>query len=424
MTLSSLPLVYDRIFGICFLFLFTACIFGLVRQIMSGIKGGGLIPFSVCFLISFPVCIYFDLVCSHKTGKFTELLGRTPLYAFIILTAILFAGAAVLFIVTYTRIKRTLTPASLQMGLDGMRDGVLFSDERGMTVLINDKMQYILNRAAGAHAPGAESLDNIGEKELINGCYTEKQGDSVFLILPDKSVYRIVKEKTKAKKSGFNEYIAYDVTELYGKSLEIKKRNDNARQVNEQIREYSRKMDSMIRDRELLSAKIRIHDDMGRALLSLRSYLSRQEKDREALLTLWRVTVSVLRCETVPDVSDDKMDALIRAAEAVDVTLNFDGEIPDSDTARDISAAAIRECLTNTVKHAGGANLYIKITTSGGKFTVKIKNDGRPPDKPIEETGGLHTLRKTVESAGGEMKTEWENGFELTVTADISGVLR
>lgn len=310
--------------------------------------------------------------------------------------------------------KRT-GPSPLLQGLDMIRDGICFCNKDGAPVFINTKMKTIMDAAFISGRKDCFSLGSINREKLKEGCRTENSKDGVYLILPDGSVYKVKSKTIELDKKIYTEYTADDITELYSKKLELKKRREHIEKANEKIREYSKEMDSMIRDRELLDAKIRIHDDMGRALLSLRSYLYREDKDRASLLKLWRVTVSVLRRETVPDVSDDRIEALSEAASAVDVTLHFDGEIPDDPVIRDISAAAIRECLTNTVKHADGHNLYIKTSYDGKVYTVKIKNDGKRPNKPIEETGGLHTLRKAAERYGGKMVCGWEDGFELTV---------
>jgi signal transduction histidine kinase len=61
---------------------------------------------------------------------------------------------------------------------------------------------------------------------------------------------------------------------------------------------------------------------------------------------------------------------------------------------------AIHEAVNNTVKHAGGKNVFI--TIAGGSCT--ILNDGRPPQQEIAEAGGLANLRAAVQQAGGTME--------------------
>ncbi|MBO4423622.1 MAG: hypothetical protein J5879_09295, partial [Clostridia bacterium] len=302
---------------------------------------------------------------------------------------------------------------AFRQGVDGASAGFCSCGGDGSLLFINGAMRKVLDAAF----TGDIRYEDIPSSVLREGCRTEDDGDRTFLILPDRTVWGVYKKET----DGGAGYAAFDQTELYGKRLELQKRRAHLSAVGEKIRQYNRSLDAVIRDRELLDAKIKIHDDVGRALLSLRSYLNREVKDRGSLVNLWRVTVSILRRETAADVSDDRMETLSEAARAVDVTLHLDGEIPNDTIIREISAAAIRECLTNTVKHAEGNNVYINARTDGGVYTVRIKNDGKKPDKPIEETGGLHTLRSSVERYGGEMTVLWEDGFELILTLGYTG---
>ena len=65
----------------------------------------------------------------------------------------------------------------------------------------------------------------------------------------------------------------------------------------------------------------------------------------------------------------------------------------------------------NAVKHAGGDE--ITVSFSDGGFV--ITNNGEAPKKPIEESGGLLSLRRLVEEEGGEMSVTGDPVFSLTV---------
>ena len=80
-----------------------------------------------------------------------------------------------------------------------------------------------------------------------------------------------------------------------------------------------------------------------------------------------------------------------------------------------ILAAAIGECATNTVKHAGGVSLSAEIRESDTVVTYRLKTDGEAPRGPVREAGGLRSLRTLVESAGGAMRIEAAPGFLLTI---------
>ena len=76
---------------------------------------------------------------------------------------------------------------------------------------------------------------------------------------------------------------------------------------------------------------------------------------------------------------------------------------------------AIHECLTNTVKHAGGRLLEVTVRQAENAVTVELTNDGAPPKGPVSETGGLKNLRALVENRGGRMTVESEPAFRLVL---------
>lgn len=90
---------------------------------------------------------------------------------------------------------------------------------------------------------------------------------------------------------------------------------------------------------------------------------------------------------------------------------------PDSPEAALLLHAA-HECLTNTVRHAGGTALHISLSREGGRLVAVLTNDGRAPDGPIREGGGLSALRRQVEASGGRMRIESAPRFALILELD------
>ena len=76
----------------------------------------------------------------------------------------------------------------------------------------------------------------------------------------------------------------------------------------------------------------------------------------------------------------------------------------------------MRECVTNAVRYAGASELYADFTETETEATVVVHNNGKQPDSEIIEGGGLSTLRRRVERAGGTMTVQSRPRFQLTVT--------
>ena len=95
----------------------------------------------------------------------------------------------------------------------------------------------------------------------------------------------------------------------------------------------------------------------------------------------------------------------------------------DEESAAYILTCAVRECVTNAVRYAGATQLYAEFNETGSESTVTVTNNGRQPDSEIVEGGGLSTLRRRVERAGGTMTVQSRPRFQLTVIVSKEGVL-
>lgn len=109
----------------------------------------------------------------------------------------------------------------------------------------------------------------------------------------------------------------------------------------------------------------------------------------------------------------DEWEKVLHAAKTVQVKLTRTGPFPQEQPVKILLLTALRECLSNTVKHAKGHHLHLSVHERDSRWIAKLSNDGLPPQGPIEESGGLKTLRHMVEHVGGYMTTEHTPRFLL-----------
>lgn len=427
MTVAELSHFVIGFLGTYFFLLSAFCLLGLVRafdmktDFPVRLIFAGLLLFSLVFTQSFEtICVKIK-----NEGMTPWIIDRTqeiPVWFVLAVLMVLTVCLAAVWTVMERQIRFALTPASLQEGLDFMPDGISFSTQDGIPLLVNRKMQNISYAAFGTGVLDMRRLLQLLEAgETAVGCHVEYKENAVFLHLQDGSIWDIQYREIPIRNSQVQECIAYDITEQYQKNREMEKRNAHLAAVNKKMREYNQNLDSITREREILAAKVRIHDDVGRSLLALRAYLSHKNGDRKGLVDLWRFTVSALKGESVSRDTADRMEVLAQAAEAVDVKLVFDGEIPKEQQLEEVVAAAIHECLTNTVKHADGSELAVHTMVENNTVMFELKNNGKPPEGKVEEKGGLRTLRTIVEQHGGRMEILSRPEFLLRIQLRTGG---
>ena len=368
------------------------------------------------------------------------ILKDVPWIIVALVMVVIFA-AEVLCLVEVDRAGRDkLSPGSVKESLDALPDGVCFFSEDGRILLSNRRMQHISSDITGIGILNGEKLWRCIEEKSVK----TDVSDGLVIFTSDSKVWNVRRSEIEAEGNRINEIVALDVTEQYELRRELEERNERLNSVNERLRIFSRDMSRLTAEKELLDAKIKVHDDLGRSLLAFRAYLTAEpsKRDRSKLLPLWRYVISVMKKETAPS---EEWDAIEKTAESLHIQIEINGDLPAgladlpvSGAARSAIMAAIRECLTNTARHAGGDRLFVLIkcgaeqgadhaSTSGNPsasgtapcddaphgIRIEITNNGRAPLVPIQEAGGLSNLRHMVERAGGIMTIESSPQFLL-----------
>lgn len=349
---------------------------------------------------------------------FADIIGHLPWAVLLAIQIFLFIVLLVCFLLLRQKTGNALTPSAIKESLDALPDGVCFSDRDGMPLLVNTQMNYLSGELFDSEILNAEHFWTLlNQKKIQNGAVLSTE-PTVIVRMSDGEVWNFHRETMRVGRNKVCELIANNITAQYCLNRELEERNRSLSRLNERLRTYGREVERITTENEILSAKIRVHDDVGQSLLAFRSYQAQppEERDREQLLFLWRYTVSVLRNEAAQTESNNDWELLLKAAQAIDVTVELDGKIPKESKARDILIAALHECLTNTVKHANGNRLYCSLRESRSELTAELTNNGKPPSGEITETGGLANLRRTVEAADGSMTILSEPRFLLRLT--------
>ena len=108
-------------------------------------------------------------------------------------------------------------------------------------------------------------------------------------------------------------------------------------------------------------------------------------------------------------------NSFIRSAENIGVRVVHRGTAPKEESVKFVLIAALSECLTNVVKHAGGNRIDIETAQTSSFVLAKITNNGLPPKEKIKEAGGLKSLRTIVEGSGGKMTIESSPSFVMKI---------
>lgn len=308
--------------------------------------------------------------------------------------------------------RNTITRSSIKEGVDKISSGLCFYIPGGRLILTNSRMYALCYAIVGRDLQNAELFWKIlsgGEvkpevKRLSFGNYPSFR-------LPDGSVWTFAREELK----GFIQLTAADATLQQNLTDELREKNLELAALNVRLRRYGENVDELARAKERLETKVRIHGELGQALLAARRYLVDQGA-QEPPVAIWRRNIAMLRKEMEAKKAEDPLQILRKAAASAHVRLEICGSLPENAEYRQLFLLAASETLTNAVFHAGARTLTIDLTETNSHWTMRFTNDGAIPEKTITEGGGLSSLRRKAESMGASMTVDSTPEFALTIT--------
>lgn len=359
----------------------------------------------VCFLQGLGDSVHYIL---HGKGTaLAHLTAHLPRWAVVFILLFLAAADGLAYYSFRQEKKKILSMDAIKESLDLLPDGVCFYQKVGMPILVNEQMNRLSALITGEGLMnGAGFYENISKGRVRKGVVSLRQGSNPAVQTPDGMVWDFRVESLLVEGSEIRELLAVNVTPQFLLNQELNERNERLNDVNIRLRNFSKEVERVTRQKEILAAKLKLHDDVGRSLLVLRTYLMQPEekRNRQELLPLWQYIVRVMEDREQEDTQEENLIKLRKEAEAFHVQIVTEGIRTDNKQAERMILAAVRECASNTAKHAGGDRLYLAVQEWEKEICATLTNNGKAPEGSIRETGGLKNLRQMVEDAGGSME--------------------
>lgn len=305
--------------------------------------------------------------------------------------------------------RKYISPASVKQAMDSLPAGLCYHNSEGVVKLVNNKMQELCQNIIGEPLFDAcEFWKRLSQGNVVYGNTVEKAGDNPVITIYDGSTFSFTKsERIIAAEKAF-ELRATDITRLFSLNRELREYNNELTSLNSRLQTYGENVWDITREREILSAKVSIHDMLGKALLITKRYIENDSTyiSKQELIDTWRSTVYLFDGGFAEKNDEKGLDELFNAAKIMGVKLKIEGRIPkDNEVLRFIMGGA-RECLTNAVHHAKAKELVVRLSYRYGFAVIEYTNDGKSPETSVAEGGGLSSLRQRVEGVGGIMEVE------------------
>lgn len=351
-----------------------------------------------------PICITIAAVYLLLQWHMRTNMTEVSVLMLLIICILLSIWGSYLIYKAYVWQCTHITNISVKQAVDKIPFGVCYYNNQGRILLINQTMSKLCEEIIGE--PVQNGIRTF-EKILSMGS---------VIHMPDDRAISVQSKKCIIDTEEVELITAFDITEEYKKTNILMQKEEELKEVNKKLISYNKEMVSVIALREVLNAKVKIHDELGSSLLATKKYLLKggTSEERIRLIDSLRNNVRFLRQES-EKVSYDEYEMIMNTAVDIGMQVDIKGELPEDERGRHIVATAMHECLTNTIRHAGGDTLYVEVKKEQEGYRLVFTNNGTAPETPISEKGGLKSLRNLVEQAGGTMQIISKGQYKLII---------
>lgn len=353
-------------------------------------------------------------ICSHMKPRYIFLnniedyFGRMPIWLLVFLILGIMVVEGFIFNQNRKWERENITPSSIKEAIDDLPVGICCYEPNGQVMMKNNMMENICLAYTGDSLLNAVSFRNALHS---NNNHAE---DEVVIILKNDKVFSISDNQFSDEEPTLRVMTAADITEQYKNTRRLKEQQKIVVKLNKELSDYGKQIVSSITAREVLNAKVKLHDELGANLLAIKRYILNGGtiEERIAIENILHKNLQYLKNETELTEKDEYAVILDTAAK-LDMKVEVIGELTETEPQRHVIVTGIHECLTNTIRHAGGDELTVILEEDANMLIAKFTNNGKAPENEIKERGGLALLRALTEENEGTMQILWTPKFEL-----------
>ena len=296
--------------------------------------------------------------------------------------------------------RTRVTPGTIKLYLDKMPSGICCWRENGRVLFSNICMNNLCLAITGA--------------PLLNGNqFHDALGEDIVSV--DQKVWRFATREIFMDNERLFEMIASDITAEYATTKELEKDKAELTRLNQELWEYYLRIDESVQRQEILQAKVNIHDEMNRLMLSS---MAADKEDTEALkriFSLWEQNALLLGLGTEQKNHAPQGESVASLAPALGIDLRWSEEAPAAldEKQQELFFFTAQEAMINAVKHARAKHMEIAVTESDEAVICRFINDGMLPTAPVRFEGGLGNLARLAAECGASLDVIVDEKFTL-----------
>ena len=281
--------------------------------------------------------------------------------------------------------------ASIKEAIDTLKTGLLFFRPKGDILLCNRRMDVLAQqRLLEGNSP-------------LSGCEREVLGGQQVFRLPDSSVWSFTIHNIPTRYRTLILLIADDVTERWDAVTLLAHQNQALEKRGQELRNTIEHLQAICEAEEIARSKGRVHDLLGQRIsLLLRALRDDQQPDEMLLMDFIRNLPTAFQEYGTPSPAH-RLEMLKETFQSMEVSVEFQGELPDNAEVAGSFAEIAVECVTNAVRHGYATRIQFHFFQNDC-WRMTVTDNGIPPSGPIREGGGIGGMRRRIERFGGTLE--------------------
>ena len=325
-------------------------------------------------------------------------------------------GAAVLLPLTET------VTGPVKEAIDTLHTGLLFFRRSGELLLCNRSMEALARQMTGQPVQDGRLFQRLLEcGPLCGGCAREVLGGQQVFRLPDSSVWSFSAHELPMGRRTMLLLTADDVTEHWDAVTFLARQNQALEQRGQELRSTIAHLQAICEAEEIARSKARVHDLLGQRIsLLLRALRDDRQMDESLLLDFARNLPTALREDRTPSPAH-RLEMLRETFQGMEVSVEFQGALPEDGAVADSFAEIAVECVTNAVRHGYATRIQFHFFQNDC-WRMTVTDNGIPPAGPIREGGGIGGMRRRVRQLGGRMELYTVPRFRIELSVPKEAV--
>ena len=414
---GDLNTIFQGVFLVFLLILVLASIVSILVVFQHGMRNLYLFGGVGLFLISFS--LFFLVLCDYNSmnelnkSNFCLLIHNTPLLFLWIVLIIVLIAISFLYYKIFRYYKKNITKTSIKESIDHLPMGLCYYSLDGQIILknkiMNDICTCLFNQALLNGSEFFNEIINLNKKDV------DSFDENIVHIATckDKRVFNIERKLLKVDNTDVYLIVAKEITHEFELNGMLERKKQILSNMNLRLLKYNENVVELTRDKEILLAKIHIHDELGKLLLmAKRTMVQSTIQERLDLISTLNKNNTLLSKDLKPS---NSFDDFLENSRKIGLSVDIKGICDTVTITNDIFLTALKECATNAVSHANAYHLFVEFIQIEKKQGIVITNDGEIPTQDIVEKGGLLSLRRLVKNNCGTMIISSQPVFKLSI---------